>query len=70
MKIMVNGVEKTLQQDGQPISHAGLVVLAGFDVDAPLAVSWRWGGKEGEIKPREIVQARNGMQFNVRSNGD
>jgi hypothetical protein len=31
VKIRVNGVEKTLQKEGQPLTYAGALVLAGFD---------------------------------------
>lgn len=49
VKIRVNGVEKTLQKEGQPLTYAGALVLAGFDPDLTLTVTWATQQQESSV---------------------
>lgn len=70
MKILVNGVEKALQFDGQPLSFDGVAVLAGRDRAAALTVEWEHKGAVGSVQPAQVISVANGMRFNVRTKGD
>lgn len=65
MEILVNGARKALQFDGQPLSFDGLVVLAGFERLPSILVEWKKDGRAGDVKPGQVITARQGMRFSV-----
>jgi hypothetical protein len=69
MKIMVNRVEKTLQVEGQPLTYAGALVLAGFDPDLTLTVTWATQQQEGCVVRGEYMLVSEGMSINVMHTG-
>lgn len=70
MKILVNGVEKTLPREGQPLTYAGVCVLAGKDPDLNPTVTWATPESAGTLVRGQLVNVSSGMVFNVALTGD
>lgn len=69
VKIRVNGVEKTLQKEGQPLTYAGALVLAGFDPALTLTVTWITPAYDGTLVRGKQVLVSEGMSINVMHTG-
>jgi hypothetical protein len=69
VKIRVNGVDWALQMEGQPLTYAGALVMAGFDPDLTLTVTWKTPASDGTLVRGKHVRVSEGMSINVMHTG-